>query len=238
MRMMVRSWAMKPPIIARICCLMSRGCPWSVSAVIVIPGRSTSDRLGTCGEWMRRKIGSADTPFCLPARASVASSMAVRICPSCAAVGSGHVSPIVVSATHAPSAYRPNSARISAASGWCVSWSESGARVTICSPSGRISAPMMPLSSDDLPLDCVPTTTSRGTSGCLSEPAAPASSAPAKMPSRVLATRSISELPSPRSVPSSGTAASATVAVGLIVSAGAPSPSSRFTYAESDDAAE
>ena len=34
------------------------------------------------------EIGSAETPFWLPARFSVCASMAARICPSCDAVGS------------------------------------------------------------------------------------------------------------------------------------------------------
>ena len=81
-----------------------------------------------------------------------------------------------------------------AGSGEWKSWSESGVRVTICSPSGRMSAAMMPLSSDDLPLDWVPTTTRRGTSGALSAPPLLE-----KMPSSVLAMRRISDPPSTRS---------------------------------------
>jgi len=62
--------------IERICCLMSLGWPCAVSAVIVRPGRSTSERLGTCGEYSRRKMASWLTPFCEPARAAVCVSMA------------------------------------------------------------------------------------------------------------------------------------------------------------------
>ena len=54
---------------------------------------------------------------------------------------------------------------------------------------------MMPLSSEDLPEDWVPTTTRRGTSGFWMSPVAPASS-PEKMPSRVAAIFSTSALPS------------------------------------------
>ena len=68
-----------------------------------------------------------------------------------------------------------------------------------------MSAPIIPLRSDDLPLDCVPTTTRRGTSGCLSSPAALPSSPDEKMPSRVLASLNTSALPRPRIFPSSAT---------------------------------
>ena len=199
---------MYPPIIRLICALMSRGCPWSVSAVIVRPGRSTSERFGTCGEWIRRKIGSCDTPFCAPARADVCDSIAARICASCGAVGSGHCSEIVSVGAQTPDVKPPNSARIADGSGVWTSCSESGARVHICSPSGRMSAAMIPLSSDDLPLDCVPTTTSRGTSGCLILPCA---AGVPRMPSSALAMRSTSEPPPiGRSVPpSSGDAVAA-----------------------------
>ena len=192
---------------------------------------------------MRRKIGSLDTPFWLPARASVCeraargermwgaaapslwegmrarvrhraggwgegacSSIVRRICSSWPGVGSGHWSGMLVLSVQQPWLNWPNSARIAAGSGEWKSWRESGARVTICSPSGRMSAAMMPLSSDDLPLDCVPTTTNRGTSGGLRAPAEVA-----KMPLSVFATRRISSLPRGRragSAPSLGLAKS------------------------------
>mgnify|MGYP004165998013 CR=1 FL=1 len=73
-----RACSMYEPIMLLICCLMSRGCPWSVSAVIVSPGRSTNERLGTCGEKSLRKMVCVETPFCVPARVAVCASMAVR----------------------------------------------------------------------------------------------------------------------------------------------------------------
>jgi hypothetical protein len=87
----VRSCEMYEPTMLRICSLMSFGWPCAVSAVMVRPGRSTSERSGTLGEYSRAQIGEVDTPFCVPARCAVCASMAARICASCVAVGSCHV---------------------------------------------------------------------------------------------------------------------------------------------------
>jgi len=152
---------------ARICSLMSRGWPCVVSAICVRPGRSTSDRSGTYAEWIRRWIGCDAMHLPGPARALVCASISRRICVMSLAEGVGAVRMMVRCACHEPPAYVPNSARITPADslGACTSCRWSGQRVTIDSPSGRMSHAMIALSRLDLPLDCVPTTTICGSSG-------------------------------------------------------------------------
>mmetsp|Transcript_17023 Transcript_17023/g.44006 ORF Transcript_17023/g.44006 Transcript_17023/m.44006 type:complete len:208 (-) Transcript_17023:147-770(-) len=167
--MTVRARPMCARMSSRICSLMSLGWPWAVSAIIVSPGRSTSDKSGTYAEWIRRWIGVELTHLPGPASATVRASISARICAISVEVGLGAVSANWRSVRHAPVSYEPNSARIEldASDGACTSWRWRGQRVTIDSPSGKRSHAMIALRRLDLPLDWVPTTTSCGSSGSL-----------------------------------------------------------------------
>ena len=127
--------------------------PWSVS-VIVRPGRSTR-RGWHCGE-DPRKIGSCDTPFCAPARRRLR-SIAARICASCGAVGSGTAAQSSRRRPHADVAAKLGAHRRRV--GRVDELQRAGARAHLLAE--REDVRHDPLSSDDLPLDCVLTTTTR-----------------------------------------------------------------------------
>ena len=76
-RMMAFGFVMYLRIISRICFSISFG--WSPTGTLVRPGRSTSVRVRTLGEKIRRLIGTGDMPAFFPVLASVSRTISSLI---------------------------------------------------------------------------------------------------------------------------------------------------------------
>ena len=76
-RMMAFDFWMCFSTISLICLSMSRG--WSPTGTLVRPGRSTSVRVRTLGEYIRRLMGAGEMPALRPVFASVSLTISSRI---------------------------------------------------------------------------------------------------------------------------------------------------------------
>ena len=142
-------------IISRICFSMSAG--WSPTGTRVMPGKSTSVIVSTCGEQIFRRICFSETPLFEPEPRSVSASISPRMASK--------------SVNTSPGRCR-NSPHSAGARSWCDAWlygvctscSTSGLRVQMSGPRGRKSRPTSASRTLDLPLLCEPTTAIWGSS--------------------------------------------------------------------------